>query len=504
MPESRDPHRLQHAIEPVFRLNKVVGVFAIMASAVAGEYGAGINFVAVQSLSVYPSIRDLVPLAMFVTGAFLITKVYLFSRYSQAMPRAGSAYVWMVRSLNLPIGFIASFVFWLGYIGGMGFLAFAFGTFGGQALLNAGMPAGRWFLTPNGHVLIGLAAIWLIYALHIRGVQHYGTFVNALFGLIVATAFTITIYGFATAPGHFVSIARQRTHLPLLSQIPLPPLSAHVFFAVCALFIFAYAGISAAPYLGGEARQAEHTVPQGIVLGWIVSIILYTVVAAALFHAAPYWAVIGLIKGKHAALATAPGLIGVVAPHIVGVTLEILVALIVGKTIAPGMLVNSRILFAWAEDHLMPSIFAETNRHRVPAAALTGVAILASLFLLQTAYVGWALGVVMRSLSTILIWLLVAVSALALRFNRRFESVDWAATLRRDPWTLIAAAASIIISVVLMFSIAVVPHTPIVFQPLFQGAVAVVVAWALLRRARQQAQRLNFDLDAHVELPPLD
>lgn len=504
MNKQRNPGGPSSSGEPKFRLDKTVGVLAIMASAVAGEYGAGINFVSVQSLSVYPSIRNLVPLAMFVTGILLLTKVYLFSRYSQAMPRAGSSYVWMVRSLNLEVGFIVSFVFWIGYIGGMGFLAFAFGTFTGQALLSAHIALGHWCLTANGHVVIGLAAIWSIYALHIRGVRYYGTFVNILFSVILATALTITIYGFTTSPDQFVTLARATTHLPLVDRVALPPLTAQVFFSVCALFIFAYGGLSAAPYLGGEAKDAEQTTPRGIMLGWAVSVVLFTAVAAALFHAAPYWAVLGLIHGKRSELATAPGLIGVVAPHVIGVILDVLVALIVGKTIAPGMLVNSRILFAWGQDRLVPSIFAETNRHRAPVAALTLVATLATLFLLQTAYIGWALGVVMRALSTILVWLLVAVSALALRFNHRFEGVAWASTLRNDPWMIVAAMTSIVICAVMTFSIAVVPHTPFVFQPLFQGAIAAVLAWVLLRRARVQAQINNFDIEAHVNLPPLD
>ena len=37
-----------------YRLAKVLGVLAVTASAVAAEYGAGINFVSTQSLSVYP------------------------------------------------------------------------------------------------------------------------------------------------------------------------------------------------------------------------------------------------------------------------------------------------------------------------------------------------------------------------------------------------------------------------------------------------------------------
>ncbi len=67
----------QKSQAPQYRLAKVVGVLAIMASALSQEYGSGINFVAPQSLSVYPKIEYLVPLAMFVTGLFYLPKVFL-------------------------------------------------------------------------------------------------------------------------------------------------------------------------------------------------------------------------------------------------------------------------------------------------------------------------------------------------------------------------------------------------------------------------------------------
>ncbi len=45
------------------RLAKVVGVAAILASALSQEYGSGINFVLTSSLGTYPKVTYLVPLA---------------------------------------------------------------------------------------------------------------------------------------------------------------------------------------------------------------------------------------------------------------------------------------------------------------------------------------------------------------------------------------------------------------------------------------------------------
>ncbi|MDE2288320.1 MAG: APC family permease [Burkholderiales bacterium] len=491
-------------IEQGFRLSKTLGVLAIMASAVTQEYGAGINFVAVQSLSVYPAIRDLVPLAMFVTGLLVLTKTYLYARFSQAMPSAGSAYVWIVRSLGLPIGFVANFIWWIGVTSAMGFLAFAFGTFLGQAFASAGWPIGAEIMTPTGHIVVGLLAIWLIFGIHASGVHQYGRFVMTLFVLILLVALTIVGIAFTTTQQTFLHLVSTRENLVLTAPASSEPFRLGAFFSVCSLFIFAYGGISAAPGLGGESRNARVSVPRGIIWAWLVAVVLFTTVSAALFHVAPWWAIIGLIKAGKSSLATAPGLISIVAPRTLSVTLNFVVALVVGKTLAPQMMCASRMAFAWGQDHMFSDRFVQTSNRRVPMAALLLSAGLASLFLLESAYVGWSLGVVVRSLSVILIWFLMAASALNLRFNPRFAQTPWSAPLKRDPWLMTAALASLVITVVLFRAAAISPHTPFVFQPLVQGVVLAIVGMVILASARRRAALTGENLGERVAAPPLE
>jgi amino acid transporter len=486
-----------------FRLSRSVGLIAIVASAVAGEYGAGINFVAVQSLGVYPGVRALVPLAMFLTGLVLITKVYMFARFSRVMPRAGSAYVWMVRSVGPAPGFVVAFLWWISLTAAMGFIAFAFCTFLAQALDSIGVPADI-VVTPLGRTVIGLAAIWLVYGIHAAGVHHYGRFVSILLWVIVATALLITVIGFSTNAANFVSLAAARTGQPITPPATPQPVDVLSFLSVCGLFIFAYGGVSAAPALGGEARDAERIMPRGVVLGWLVALILYTLVSSALLHAAPWWAIVDLIRQKHAALVTAPGLVGLVAPHWVSALLNVVVALIVGKTLGPQLMTGSRLLFAWAQDGLVPRRLSETSGSHAPAAALALTSALASLFLLQSIFVGWSLGVVIRAFSLLLVWMLVGVGALRLRFGERRPDQAWAASLVTDPWMVVAAIGSIIVTAVLIYAIAIVPHTPLVFQPLFQSAVATVIALLLYRRAHARAATEGHDLHAALAAPPLE
>ena len=486
-----------------FRLSRSVGLLAIIASAVAGEYGAGINFVAVQSLGVYPGVRGLVPLAMFLTGLVLITKVYMFARFSRVMPRAGSAYVWMVRTVGPAIGFVVAFLWWISLTAAMGFIAFAFSTFLAQALTSIGLP-GAAVITPLGRTLIGLAAIWLIYSIHAAGVHHYGRFVSILLWVIIATALTITVISFTTSPADFVALASARTGQPITAPTGDQSADLMSFLSVCSLFIFAYGGVSAAPSLGGEARDAERVMPRGVVLGWLVALVLYTLVSTALLHAAPWWAILALISQKHSELVTAPGLVGLVAPHWISAVLNFAVALIVGKTLGPQLMTSSRLLFAFAQDGLMPRRLGETSDRHAPASALALTAALASLFLLQSVFVGWSLGVVIRSFSLLLVWLLVAVGALRLRYGARRPGQQWADRLIADPWMVPAAIGSIVVTLVLIYAIAIVPHTKLVFQPLFQSLIAAIIAVLLLWRAHVRAATEGYDLRATLAAPPLE
>ncbi len=52
------------------------------------------------------------------------------------------------RTLSLPVSFVLCFLDWIGLTAAMGFIAYVFGTFLGQAVIGAGLPAGALLLTP--------------------------------------------------------------------------------------------------------------------------------------------------------------------------------------------------------------------------------------------------------------------------------------------------------------------------------------------------------------------
>jgi amino acid transporter len=488
-----------------FRLAKVIGVAAIVASAVANEYGSGVNFVAPQSVGVYPNIEGLVPLAMLVTGIVLLPKVFLFMRFSKAMPTAGSTYAWISRTLSLPVAFVATIIWLVGFAGAIGVIAFTFGTFLGQAFASAGWPGAHALLTTQGHIIIGLAAIWVVFALHSTGIKNYSAFVQVLLGLIVISAVTMAIYGFTTPPAHFLSVAQLKTGVKL-SQPSSGHASLSAFLSVMTLLVFAYGGINSAPTLGGETRNAKTTMSRGILLAWAVAIVLYTLVTLALFQVVPWWAVPELVKAGHSSLTTVPGLIGVIAPKAVAVAFSLLVALIVGKTLAPQLMASSRTLFALGQDHMLPDAVSKTNSRKAPIVALVIMAIAGSGFLFEISLTGFSAGVVVRSFSILIVLAVLAVGVLNVRFGQRsrFNGKPWAEAATHGWGPPVAAVLSIVVSVVLVHAVLSVAHKGIFYQPWFQTVLAIILGlilyvWAIIRAKRQHLNLGEIVAEAPLE-----
>lgn len=276
------------------------------------------------------------------------------------------------------------------------------------------------------------------------------------------------------------------------------------FTAVTFLFIAAYGRLTGAPALGGEARDATTTVPRGLIFGWLAALILYTAVAAALFHAVPWWATLGLIHGKASALATAPGLISVVAPKAIGTILNVTVAIIVGKTAMPQMMVCSRLIFGFAQDHLMPATFLHTSKGKAPDHALLLSTCVATAFLLQSIFGGWAIGIVIRSFTVLLMLAFLAVGTLNLRLNPRFRGIAWADAISAGPVMIIMAVLSIAIAVFLLYGGLIVPNTLWFLQPLFQGLVAACIALWIYATASRRARANNVILTQIATALPLE
>ena len=469
-------------------LKRTLGVFAVLASAVAAEYGSGVNTLLSSALGAQPGITYLLPLAVVIAGLLLLPSVLLYARFAKAISAAGSAYVWMTTSLGPLTGFVVGFVYFVGVLGSMGFLAYIFSTFIATFCDGVGASAAAvWCSTPTGKFTMGVVLIFGTLLMHLRGAKMYGRIISYLFFGVLLAAVTTVYYGITTPPGVVVSkvSAAMGTQLtPPLSSTP----SMLAFLSVLPLFVYLYGGISAVPSLGGESSPGQHTLSKGIFSGWLIALILYTVVAFSLFNAVPWWVVHPAVTAGKGALMTVPGLIGMMAPTAVSLVFKALIIVIAGKTVAPLMFDCSRNLFAWAVDGRVPRAFSRTNSTDVPYVALLTVAGLTVLFLAESVYGGFQIGVALRSISLMLVSVVVGIGALRIVLFDKFAASPLRVTLLNGGGLIPVASISIVIGVVLIALGLYQPGLPIWLQPGVQALIAAVLALLIyfFRQSRQQ------------------
>lgn len=470
-------------------------------SALSQEFGSGINYLVPQGLGQYPGVQNLVPLAIFVAGLLFIPHVSMFCRYTRIMPHAGSVYVWLTRTLGPFTGFITSFIWFIGLCGSTGFVSYVCATFVGNTLHSLGLPF-MWAETPLGHLSVGLAVIWSLALLHCTGVRQYGRFLYVASGCILAAVIIIVFTGFSTAPDMAVRIFGEITGIDAVPRQANP--SIMQFFSVVALFTFAYGGLSGGSSLGGETVNPSSAMPRGIVMGWALALVSYTLVAFALFHAVHWWIAVPVLESGYGHLLTAPSLIGLLSYQPVAVFLNVLTSIVVIKTVAPQLLCLSRFLYAWSEDGFAPQALQTTNRFHTPARAVVVSGLLASVFLVQSVFSSWAIGVAMRALSIMLTSVMLGMGILVLcRGGRMAQARSFAGALSSGIAIRVMAVAAIVVGTVLIAFVIHQPEKSWYFQPWFQVFVSIGIALALARHAmKRHGRKLRGDFRSRfLEVP---
>lgn len=206
-----------------FKLAKVIGPVAIIASAVSQEYGAGINAVATQSIGSYPAILNLVPAIMFITGLLMLPKVFMYQKFGKVASRSGGQYVWISRTTTPEVGFIVHFLYWIGIVSAIGFISYTVGSTLASTLVSLGISSGAWFATFTGHIVLGLALIWSFFLIHYTGVRSYGVVVTLLFALVLLGAIISMVAGFGTANSVYTGYLSSQIFHGTIPSYTTPP-----------------------------------------------------------------------------------------------------------------------------------------------------------------------------------------------------------------------------------------------------------------------------------------
>ncbi len=334
-------------------LLKILGVSFGVAVGVGGMIGAGI----LRTPSV---IAGEVPDMAFILALWLLGGVQaalganVLAELATALPQAGGEYVYAHRAFGNTVGLVVGWTTWLRQVAGVAALSVAFVEF--LALL--------WPQAANHAWLIMVAMQVALYAVNFAGLREGSAFQigTSLLKALMLLAFVVAAIAVAapSSAAHASAIAA-----PGGWAAPIGWLAVIGAFQ---LIRGAYSGWDMPAYFSEENVAPSRSIPRALLMGILVTAVLYVAVNAGLLYA---------LGVDGTAASTLP--FTTVLDRFGGPVPSILFAL--GAIISvvsccnAGIMTAPRIFFALARDRLLPGVFAHVNKGGSPDFALALMAV---------------------------------------------------------------------------------------------------------------------------------
>lgn len=416
-------------------MNEKFGVFTRQASGLVRELSwwdvfifviacpaaSGITFYSVSTAADFPGAS--IPLGFVIGIAMFFPIALLISMTSGAMPRAGGLYVCISRVLDPTMGYLGSWMFFVGYgitIGVLGYIVM--GIMGGAieviGLLNKLdylIKIGTSLQTQTGKTIAGIIWVAFFWAISLMGIKWIKNTMRVLFFIpLIATGIAI-IYFLSIGPrGAEVAFDKSwgaGTFQAILNAAKEKGWSPSGFswgatLRALLVVIWAFTGIEAINYAGGEIKTPKTSMIKGFVWGTIAVGILYILVAFSVYFPFKHF-----ISAYDFLFDNHPDALKAIMPRIspsipfyaaslignvwIGLLITVGIAFWYVNTIPPLFFANSRLAFALAMDRAWPEKLANVSAKTGSptwATHLTGILGLFGVFLM-TQNVGVILGI---------------------------------------------------------------------------------------------------------------
>lgn len=422
-------------------LAREMGVLGLTATGVCAMVGAGINIIPFMIQRNVPGIGPYVLPAFMFAALPAVLAGLAYAILASAMPRAGGSYVYASRGLSPYLGFVASFSQWFALCVAIGVVSYVLVPFIRDIAVAAEWQGAAATLeTGPVRLAISLGVLWAAVAANLRGIVFYQRLVVPLMFLTFALGGVVIVAGFWFDAGDFSAalMAREGRAIPDATGTFAP----WTFVSASAVLFASFIGFDAIAQAGGEARQPGRSLPLAIGLAVGSVALFYLLFTAAVYHAVPWQYVADEALRRDL---TAPGLLGYLLPPFWTVVIVSAAAVALAKDLPAMLLATSRLMFAWAEDGIFPSVVASVHpRHRTPHVAVVASGAMATLGVIGSHLAGdFFLGVDILVTAMLVNFLLMAISVLTL--PRRNPDIARAITvlpnpLHRVPLALLAVA----------------------------------------------------------------
>jgi len=346
-------------IQPGHKLKQTVGLTGVVMFGAGSAIGVSI-FSVLQPAAQVAGSGLLIAMALATVPMILFASCYAFM--GSALPTSGASYEWPRRFIHPFVGFLIAWLRIVANVGAIIVLSSVLVSYLGMA-----------FDLPHKPTMA--MAISLAFAMNFFGVSIASGVQTILMAMLLVV---LAVFAF--------------TGIPMTSMDLIQPIIGHgwvAIFACVTLMISLFLGIESAVEIGEEVKNPQKTLPQGIVLAALLTLVVYGIVAIT---------ALGLIGPEKLAHTRTPLLDAARIPlgPFAGPVIISAACISIMKSLNGIALGFSRALFAMGREGALPLVFTKIH----PKFGTPFVAIL----------VCWALGVTGILLPDDLVFLLLAVN----------------------------------------------------------------------------------------------
>ncbi len=360
----------------------------VIVTTLTAVIGGGIFIMSVDSQK-----QAYVGSSMFISyliGAVLaMILALIYSQLSSIFPKTGGDYIYVSRLLNPYVGFIVSWLRWMGSITGISFL-----TFHTIGLINDLISINDNYVGNSKNIILeAVILIVLLLYINLRGLKIYNIFQSVLNYVMLLGIFVFVVYG-------IYKFDFEVFRAGLVFDWRRILLSTSIVF-------WAYTGFQTVTYLGDEVEEGEKNISKGI----LISLALITLI---------YVAMSGLIYGfvdSESVLNynSIPSLLKNYNPYVYYIVIVAAIMALLGG-ISPSILSSSRLLYAWSMDKILPSFFGKKDKKGTPFVSLMIVVFVTIILMI---FGRSDVVIAFSSLSLLMSYFLASLSSFVMRFNHK-------------------------------------------------------------------------------------
>ena len=324
-----------------------------------------------------------------------------------------------------------------------------------------------YFFPTLDRTMVALGSVLIFGLLNLTTVQ-----LAVWIQVAMTIGFLIIMYGFGLG-----GVANARPEL----MTPLFPNGVGAAASGAVLAFFSYAGATVITEIGGEIKDPTRTIPRTLLIGFLIVLSSYVLVALAVPALLP-WQTLGTVNAPVARAAE------VFLPSWVGAAVAVAAILAAATSINGMLMVHSRDVLAMARARVFPAPLGTRTRSGVPGAAVLLMTALA----VGSVLVGGTIRqyAMMAVMSVMLLQIILGITLL--RLPARLPEAWATVGFRLGPVGRAVTAALLVLTSVGFFLIGLTDNWRI--SALYLGVVGLGLGYYFVRRASLRSH--GYDMDA--------